>query len=134
VAKRVDVESEDGSWSAVWQLLREIASTEKPAKIAKAVDLTETALAGNPEVKVLIWSSFVQNVLALEKLLSPYGPVTLYGAIATGSDECQPPREGRIRRFHADPTCRVLIANPAACSEGRVCTSTYSWQFPTSET
>jgi SNF2 family DNA or RNA helicase len=117
-AEDVDVESEDGSWSAVWELLREIASTEKPAKIAKAVDLTEAALARGPGAKVLIWSSFVQNVLALEKLLSPHGPVTLYGAIATGSDEEADTREGRIRRFHDDPACRVLIANPAACSEG----------------
>lgn len=117
-AEDVDVESEDGLWSAVWELLREIARTEKPAKIATAVDLTHQALASNPDTKVLIWTSFVQNVLALEKLLAPFSPVTLYGAIATGSDEEADTREGRIRRFHTDPECRVLIANPAACSEG----------------
>jgi len=117
-AEDVDVESEDGSWSAVWELLREIARTEKPAKIAKAVELAEDALAHKSDTKVLIWTSFVQNVLALEKLLASFGPVTLYGAIATGSDEEADTREGRIRRFHGDPTCRVLIANPAACSEG----------------
>ncbi len=117
-AEDVDVETEEGSWSAVWELLREIAKTEKPAKIAKAVDLTEQALAKDSDTKVLIWTSFVQNVLALERLLEPFGPVTLYGAIATGSDEEADTREGRIRRFHADPSCRVLIANPAACSEG----------------
>ena len=44
--------------------------------------------------------------------------MTLYGAIPTGSDEEADTREGRIRRFHADPRCRVMIANPAACSEG----------------
>ncbi len=117
-AEEVDVEVEDGSWSAVWELLREIARTEKPAKIAKAVSIVEGALAKSSEAKVLIWTSFVHNVLALERMLERYGPVTLYGAIATGSDEEADTREGRIRRFHTDPECRVLIANPAACGEG----------------
>ncbi len=117
-SEEVDVEGEDGSWSTVWELLREIARTEKPAKITKAVELAERALTKRPEAKVLIWTSFVQNVLALETLLERYGPVTLYGAIATGSDEEADTREGRIRRFHNDPGCRVLIGNPAACGEG----------------
>lgn len=117
-AEEVDVEAEDGSWNGVWELLREIARTEKPAKITKAVELAERALDEHEEAKVLIWTSFVQNVLALERLLERYGPVTLYGAIATGSDEDADTREGRIRRFHTDPGCRVLIANPAACGEG----------------
>lgn len=117
-AEEVDVEERDGSWSTVWELLREIARKEKPAKITKAVELAEGALAQNQEAKVLIWTSFVQNVLALEKLLERYGPVTLYGAVATGSDEEADTREGRIRRFHTDSGCRVLIANPAACGEG----------------
>jgi SNF2 family DNA or RNA helicase len=117
-AEEVDVEGDDGSRSGVWELLKEIARTERPAKITKAIELAENALAVNPGVKVLIWTSFVQNVLALEKLLERYGPVTLYGAIAIGSDEEADTREGRIRRFHTDSGCRVLIANPAACGEG----------------
>jgi len=117
-AEEIDVEEQDGSWSAVWELLREIARTEKPAKVAKAVELAERSLALNPAAKVLIWTSFVQNVLTLERMLESHGPVTLYGAIATGSDEEADTREGRIRRFHTDPECRVLIANPAACGEG----------------
>ena len=60
----------------------------------------------------------VQNVLFLEKLLEGHGPVTLYGAIPTGSDEEADTRKGRIRRFHTDSGCRIMIANPAACSEG----------------
>jgi len=117
-SEEIDLEEEDGSWSSVWDLLKEIARTEKSAKIVKAVDLVEGALSRDPEAKALIWTSFVQNVLALERTLQAYGPVTLYGAIATGSDEDADTREGRIRRFHTDPECRVLIANPAACGEG----------------
>ncbi len=117
-AEEVDLEGDDGSRSAVWELLREIARTERPAKITKAIELAESALGQNDKAKVLIWTSFVQNVLALEKLLERYGPVTLYGAIVTGSAEEADTREGRIRRFHTDSGCRVLIANPAACGEG----------------
>ena len=117
-AEAIDVEDEDGAWGPVWELLREIAKTEKPAKIMAAVARTERELAENAKAKVLIWTSFVQNVLALEKLLAAHGAVTLYGAIATGSDEEADTREGRIRRFHNDPACRVMIANPAACAEG----------------
>lgn len=36
----------------------------------------------------------------------------------TGADEDPDTREGRIRLFHEDPTCRVMIANPAAAGEG----------------
>lgn len=104
--------------SPLWELLRECARTEQPAKIAKTVSLVEEGIASDPEHKVLIWTSFVQNVLLLERLLSRFAPVTLYGAVATGSDDDFDTREGRIRRFHEDPTCRVMIANPAACGEG----------------
>lgn len=72
---------------------------------------------GDPTHKVLIWTSFVQNVLFLEKLLARFNPVVLYGSIGTGSEEDSDTREGRIRRFHRDAHCRVMIANPAACGE-----------------
>jgi SNF2 family DNA or RNA helicase len=116
--EEIDVDAEEGSWSKVWDLLREIARSEVPAKIAKTTQLVESDLALAAGNKVLIWTSFVQNVLALEKLLAKWHPVVIYGAVATGSDEDADTREGRIRKFHADSTCRVMIANPAACGEG----------------
>jgi SNF2 family DNA or RNA helicase len=110
--------SEDDSPAAsqVWELLREIARSEKPSKVVKVLELTEKALSSGS--KILIWTSFVQNVLLLEKLLARFNPVSLYGAIATGSEEDEDTREGRIRIFHHDAECRVMIANPAACGEG----------------
>lgn len=111
-------EEDAGTASQVWELLREIARTEKSAKIRAAVERTENLLAQDKHRKVLIWTSFVQNVLLLEKLLEKYKPVSLYGAVATGSDEDADTREGRIRLFHSDPQCRVMIANPAASGEG----------------
>ncbi len=54
----------------------------------------------------------------MEKLLSDLNPVTLYGAVPTGDDDTYDTREGRVKRFHEDPACAVLIANPAAAGEG----------------
>lgn len=99
-----------------WELLRELARYEQPAKLAKAVELSEAAIADGE--KVLIWSTFVLNLSALETLLEAHNPVMLYGQVPTGTDEDPDTREGRIRLFHADPSCRVMIANPAAAGEG----------------
>ena len=116
--EELEIDTEDVSWSRVWDLLRAIAKSEVPSKIRKTTEIVETTLSNSRDTKILIWSSFVQNVHTLEKLLLPWQPVIIYGAVATGSDEDADTREGRIRRFHADPDCRVMIANPAACGEG----------------
>jgi SNF2 family DNA or RNA helicase len=68
--------------------------------------------------KTLLWTIFTQNILDLEKSLSDLNSVTIYGAIPSGAEIDDNTREGKIRRFHDDPTCMVLIANPAAASEG----------------
>lgn len=39
--EEIDADSEEGSWSKVWDLLREIAQFEVPAKIAKPMDLVD---------------------------------------------------------------------------------------------
>ena len=112
------LDDDEGGASQVWELLREIAANERPAKIEATVSISEEALAKDESHKVLIWTSFVQNVHLLERLLARHKPVSLYGEVATGSDEDADTREGRIRIFHEDPNCRVMIANPAACGEG----------------
>lgn len=99
-----------------WELLRELARSEQPAKVERAVSLAEAAI-GEGE-RVLIWSGFVMNLRALERLLKAHNPVVLFGQVPTGEAEDPETREGRIRRFHEDPTCRVMIANPAAAGEG----------------
>ena len=102
----------------VWELFREIARYEQPAKVRATIDRTREIISEDSHNKVLIWSSFVRNILSLEQLLSEFNPVILYGAVGTGSEEDLNTREGRIRRFHDDETCRVMIANPAAGGEG----------------
>ena len=51
-------------------------------------------------------------------MLGDFNPVVLHGSVETGAAEDPDTREGRIRQFHEDEECRVMIANPAACGEG----------------
>jgi SNF2 family DNA or RNA helicase len=98
-----------------WELLRDLARYEQPAKIAAAIERAEEVVGNGG--KVLIWSSFVHNLTSLEGLLRAHQPVVLYGQVPTGPSDDPETREGRIRVFHEDERCRVMIANPAACGE-----------------
>lgn len=68
--------------------------------------------------KVLIWSSFVQNVELIALRLEDLGAEFIHGDVNTGDENENDTREGKIKRFHTDNTCKILVANPAACSEG----------------
>lgn len=68
--------------------------------------------------KVIIWSSFIQNVELLALRLSDLGAVFIHGKVDAGDENEEDTREGKIKRFHDDPCCMVMVANPAACSEG----------------
>lgn len=68
--------------------------------------------------KSVIWTIFTQSILDLERALADLNPVSLYGAIPTGVASDLSTREGRLAKFHNDPNCKVLIANPAAAGEG----------------
>lgn len=72
----------------------------------------------NENKKVVIWTIFTGTILELEILLADLNPVTLYGAIPSGSSSDHSTRDGRILRFHEDSSCMVMIANPAAAGEG----------------
>lgn len=75
--------------------------------------------------KILIWSSFVKNVEYLAERLGDLGAVFIHGGVDAGDEDDDETREGKIRLFHDDPNVQVLVANPAAASEGislhRVC-------------
>ena len=68
--------------------------------------------------KVLIWSSFVQNVELIALRLSDLGAEYIHGGVDASDESDFDTREGKIKRFHTEDTCKVLVANPAACSEG----------------
>lgn len=68
--------------------------------------------------KVLIWSSFVRNVEYLADRLSDVGAVYIHGGVDAGDEEVDGTREAKIKQFRDDPNTSVLVANPAAASEG----------------
>jgi SNF2 family DNA or RNA helicase len=71
--------------------------------------------------KVLIWSSFVRNLTALQRFLAVYNPAIVHGGVPpedgapTGTTIT---RDAELKRFREDPACTVLLANPAAMGEG----------------
>ena len=68
--------------------------------------------------KVLIWSSFIRNVELLATRLADLGADYIHGGVQAGSEEEEGTRERKIARFHNDDQAMVLVANPAAASEG----------------
>jgi len=87
-------------------------------KLLAAMRLTRELVARGR--KVLIWSGFVRTVEHLASLLVDVGAEFVHGGVGTDDDDENVfSREAVIRRFN-DPesVTRVLVANPAACSEG----------------
>ncbi len=68
--------------------------------------------------KTVVWTIFTQTIRELEDMLVDINPVSIYGAIPSGDCGDLTTREGRLKRFHEDDACQVLIANPAAAGEG----------------
>jgi SNF2 family DNA or RNA helicase len=68
--------------------------------------------------KCIIWSSFVGNVELVADRLQDLGAEFIHGQVEAGSDDEEDSREWKIKRFHEDPDCFVLVGNPAACGEG----------------
>lgn len=68
--------------------------------------------------KVLIWSSFVENVETISERLSDLGADYIHGGVDAGSEEEEETREWKIKKFHESSEAMVLVANPAACAEG----------------
>lgn len=91
---------------------------EIPAKVHKLARMVSDNAAQNR--KTLVWSNFVRNLdnLAVAEL-APYNPVVVHGRVLSSADDNDlRSRESAIRRFRNDPDCMVLLANPAAMSEG----------------
>lgn len=68
--------------------------------------------------KVLIWSQFVENVEIISERLKDIGADFIHGGVDAGSDDENDTREWKIKEFHNNPQKMVLVANPAAASEG----------------
>lgn len=70
------------------------------------------AKAANEGRKVLIWSTFIANLLALKRLLEPYDPALIYGATD------QEDRKSELDKFRHSKNCSVLLSNPQTLGEG----------------
>jgi SNF2 family DNA or RNA helicase len=88
-----------------------------PAKLQAVAEILKVEVAQGR--KLVVWSSFRETIESIAELLDPeYGAEFIHGGVPTGSSSDIATREGRVRRFHDDANCRLLVANPAACGEG----------------
>ncbi len=68
--------------------------------------------------KSVIWTIFTDTIHSFASSLADLNPVYIHGGVSSGSVDDPDSREGRVRRFHKDNGCFVLVANPAAAGEG----------------
>jgi len=85
--------------------------TESPAKLLELDRQLDHYLA-DPDRKVIVWTSFVENIRGLKRRLKKYKPVVIYGELDNAA------RDRAVRAFKEDPDVRVMVANPAAAREG----------------
>lgn len=105
--------------SGIADLVARYHRHEIPMKFKKlAVMIERNAKSGR---KTLVWSNFVGNILALERLLASHKPAVVYGGLPTFDTPSAPgirTRESELARFRTADDCLVLLANPAAAGEG----------------
>jgi superfamily II DNA or RNA helicase len=104
--------------SALWGLLQQYNQYETPAKFKQLAQMIAYNAAQGR--KTLVWSNFVRNLKALERMLAVHQPALIYGGIPSefADPTADRTRESELARFRTDPNCAVLLANPAAMSEG----------------
>lgn len=88
---------------------------ETPAKFT-ALDKLVKEIVHSGE-KVIIWSSFVDNVKGLKSRYRKYGSLNIYGGVEIAR------RNKYIKSFQEDPEYKVMVANPSAAREGLTLTA-----------
>jgi hypothetical protein len=105
------------------KILSEVIAEGTAPKVAWAC--ARARQLARKQKKVLIWTSFRREVEIVASRLSDLGAVYIHGGVDAGSSDDDDSREGKIRLFHDSPDVHVMVANPAAASEGislhRVC-------------
>lgn len=99
-------------------LIENYPSYEKPNKMNKAIELAQSLVEKGH--KVLLWSTFVNNIFQLRKdFLNLKIPTYLiYGGVPKSDEDDEDfNREQQIRLFKQSKVPCILIANPAACAE-----------------
>jgi superfamily II DNA or RNA helicase len=106
--------------SEIIERIREYDTKETPRKFIETKNLIEEIM--NRDEKVIVWTTFVQNIFDLHTYLSNNGIVSryIYGGIPVDSDfdDDNNTREKIISDFHDyNSDFKVLIANPFSVSE-----------------
>ncbi|MEV6873977.1 DEAD/DEAH box helicase [Amycolatopsis sp. NPDC051128] len=106
--------------SRLWDLIQRYNQYETPPKIIEVMRMVRENAEADPPRKTLVWSNFVRNLRTMERMLEPYKPALIYGGVPSELNRplVERTREGELKRFREDPECMVLLANPAAMSEG----------------
>jgi SNF2 family DNA or RNA helicase len=97
-------------------VIDQVLEEQHSAKMRAVLDHARS-LAASGE-KCVIWTIFTGTIESFVSALADLNPVFIHGGVPTGNPLDPGTREGRIRRFHEDPSCFVLVANPAAAGEG----------------
>lgn len=105
------------SGSHLFPELLEAAFDEGPGpKMLKAVEICEqNALQGR---KTIVWTIFRETILELSNLMSHLGAEIVSGDNPRVDSNTINSRETALKNFRNSPSSFVLIANPAAASEG----------------
>lgn len=92
------------------EIIEKYISIEIPPKYIWLMEFLKTAK--KEKRKVLVWSSFVGNLLALNRMLKDFNPALIYGAVDFDS------RKNELNKFQKDESCNVLLTNPQTLGEG----------------
>ena len=84
---------------------------ETPAKFQTLDEILPIYLK-HPFEKVIIWTSFVQNITTLQSRFHTLQPVALHGEMGRTA------RDAAVSSFKRHSNVRLLVANPAAAREG----------------
>ena len=107
--------------SRLWELIAGYGRHETPPKFTRLRQIIdENAHVADGPRKTLVWSNFVANLEGMRRWLSEYQPAMIHGGVpsVTAAPTAAVTREEELRRFREDPECLVMLANPAAMSEG----------------
>lgn len=94
--------------SSLYSLMQNLPDHELSPKYKEAAAIVaENAEQGR---KTLVWTTFVRSLTTVAQMLEKYSPAVVFGGT--------PDRDEQLRRFREDPSCMVLISNPATLGEG----------------
>lgn len=104
--------------ASLLNLIARYIEFENPPKFSALTRIVrDNAAAGR---KSLVWTNFVSNIEQLAADFAPWEPAIVHGGVPSMVTQANAARtrESEIDRFRNDARCAVLLANPAATSEG----------------